>query len=111
MDLAPTAYCHSRSRLQLLHLSHLEFDARRPAEDGNRHLEPRASVVDLLYHAVEGGKRSLRYPHLLAHLEGDGRLRPFDALLNLMHDARGLGVRNRLRLVVGAEKARDLRRV
>ena len=28
-----------------------------------------------------------------------------------MHDALGLGVRNRLGLVVGAEKARDLRRV
>src|SRR5262249_41599587 len=47
----------------------------------------------------------------LAPLEGDRRLRPFDALLHLMHDARRLGVRNRLGLVVGAEKARDLRRV
>src|SRR6516162_3885866 len=96
---------------QLLHLSHLEFHPRRAAEDRDRDLEPRAPVIDFLDHAVEGGERSLGHPHLLAHLEGDRRLRPFDALLHLVHDARRLGVRNRLGLVVGAEKARDLRRV
>src|SRR6266508_3039493 len=96
---------------QFLHLTHFELDPRRPAEDGNCDLEPRATLVDFLHHAVEGRKRSLRYPYLLAHFEGHRRLGPLDAFLHLVHDARGLGVRNRLGLVVGAEKSRDLRRV
>src|SRR6266850_8458272 len=79
---------------QLLYLSHLQFHPRRPAEDGDRDLEPRAPVVDFLHYAVERGERPLGYPHLLTHLEGDRRLGPLDALLDLVHDARGLGVRD-----------------
>src|SRR5262249_57753484 len=70
--------------LQFLHLSHLKFHARRPAEDGNRNLEPRAPVIHLFHHAVEGSEWSFGHPHLLAHLEGDRRFRPFYALLPLV---------------------------
>src|SRR5215831_20283497 len=66
--------------LQLLHLPHFELDAGRTAEDRDRDLEPRATLVDLLDHAVEGGERPVGDAHLLAHLEGDRRLRPLDAL-------------------------------
>src|SRR5262245_23990063 len=95
----------TRYSLQLLHLPHLELHPGWPAEDRNRDLEPGAPVVDLLDHAVEGGERSFRDPHLLAHLEGDRGLRPLDAFLHLVQNALGLGIRDRLRLLVGAEEA------
>src|SRR5436190_5776748 len=96
---------------QFLHLPHLELHAGRAAEDRDRDLEARARVVDLLDHAVERGERTLGDPHLLADLKGDRGLRPLDALLHLRHDAVGFRLGDRLGLVVGAEKARDLGRV
>ena len=68
-------------------------------------------LVDLFHHAVERSERAVRHAHLLADFKRDRRLRPLDAFLHLMQDAVGFGIRNRHRLLVGAEKAGDLRRV
>src|SRR6266852_3480123 len=87
------------------------FDRRRAAEDRNRDLDARAAFVDLLDGAVERGERTVRNADLLAHLEGDRGLRTVDALLHLMQDAIGFGVRDRHRLLVGTEEAGDLRGV
>src|SRR5215472_1996099 len=98
----------SNGQLDLLHLPEFQLDRRRPAEDAHRDLDARARVVDLLHGAVKGRERTVRYPHLLAHLEGDRWLRPIDALLHLMQDALRLRIRDRERLVVGAEEAGHL---
>src|SRR3954465_6090485 len=98
-------------RLYLLDLSKLQFDRGRAAEDRNRDLDARAAFVDLLDGAVERRERTVRHADLLAHLERDRRLRPVDALLHLMQNAIGFGIRDRHRLLVGAEEARDLRGV
>src|SRR5882724_4805210 len=97
--------------LDLLHLPEFQFDRRWPAENAHRDLDARARVVDLLDGAVEGRERAVRDPDLLADLEGDRRLRPIDALLDLMQDALGLGIRERERLVIGAQEAGHLRGV
>src|SRR5215211_5921440 len=94
---------------QLLHLSELELDRRRPAEDRHRDLHARAAVVDLLDDAVERGEWAVGHAHLLAHLERYRRLRPLDPFLHLMQDARGFRVRDRHRLVVRTEEAGHLR--
>src|SRR5215212_8616157 len=101
----------SKQALYLLDLRKFQFDRRRAAEDRNRDLDARAAFVDLLDGAVERGERTIRNANLLADLERDRRLRPVDALLHLMQDAIGFGVRDRHRLLVGAKEARDLRRV
>src|SRR4030095_9378959 len=49
--------------------------------------------------------------HLLAALEGNGRLRPLDAFLHLLKDAPGFLVGDRNGLVLGAEKAGHFRRL
>src|ERR1051326_9050282 len=75
--------------LQLLHLPELELDRGRAPEDRDRDFHPRARVVDFLDDAVEGGERTVRDTNLLADLEGDRGLRPLDAFLDLVQDARG----------------------
>src|SRR5438552_9061464 len=97
--------------LQLLHLPEFQLHRRGTAEDRHCYLEPRTGVVDLFDGAVEGGERAIRHAHLLAHLERDRRLWPFDPLLHLVHDALGFGIRDRQWLVIGADKAGDLRGV
>src|SRR5262249_17892521 len=83
----------------------------RPAENAHRDLDPRASIINLLNRSVERGERSVGDAHLLADLERHRRFRPLDALLHLMQDSLCLGVGDRERLVVGAEKAGHLRGV
>src|SRR3954447_17009900 len=95
----------------LLHLPEFQLDRRRPAENAHRDLDARARVVDLLDSAVEGRERAVRDPDLLADLEGDRRLRPIDAFLDLMQNALCLRIRDRERLVIGAQKAGHLRGV
>src|ERR1700730_335137 len=97
--------------LQLLHLPELELDRGSPAEDRDRNLDPRAGIVDFLDDAVERGERPVGHPNLLAHFESDRGFRPLDPLLHLVQNSRRLGVRDRHRLLVGAEKAGDLRRI
>src|SRR5215468_127295 len=74
----------SIGQLDLLHLPEFQLDRRRPAENAHRDLHARARVVDLLDRAIERRERAVRDADLLAHLEGDRRLRPIDALLHLM---------------------------
>src|SRR5713101_4087619 len=74
--------------LALLDLAELQFDRRGAAEDRHRDLEAGPRLIDLLHDAIEGRERAIRHPDLLAHLEGNRRLRPLDALLDLVQDAR-----------------------
>src|SRR3954451_15302932 len=97
--------------LKLLDLSEFELDRRGAAEDRHRDLHARAALVDLFHCAVERREWTVGDAHLLANLEGDRGLRPLDAFLHLAEDALRLGLRDRERLLVGAEKAGDLRRV
>src|SRR5712671_1823385 len=92
----------------LLDLGIFELDRGRPAEDRYRDLDPRLLLVDLLDDAVERGERSVGDAHLLADLENDRRLRPFDPLLDLAHDPRRLVLADRRRPAPPAEKAGDL---
>src|SRR6266702_6457387 len=103
----PSVVCPPSSvlRLQLFHLPEFQFDRGGAAEDRDRDLHPRAALVDLLDSAVERGKRAVGHADLLAHFEGYRGFWPFDALLDLVQDARGLGVRDWHRLVVRAEEA------
>src|SRR5262245_39587583 len=91
-----------------LNLPEFEPARRGTAEDPHPARRARARVVDLLHGAIEGRERAIGDAHLLAHLEGDRWLRPLDALLHLMQDALRLRVRDRERLVVGAEEAGHL---
>src|SRR3712207_5961792 len=100
-----------RTLRDLLDLAVFELDRGGAPEDRDRHLEPRTLLVDLLDRAVEAGERAVGHPDGLADLVGDRRLRPLDALLHLLDDARGLGLADRHRPVAGTEKAGDLRRV
>src|SRR5690606_18537184 len=83
----------------------------RASEDGDFDLEARTLLVDVLNNTVEGGKGTVGNANLLADLEGHRGLRTLDTLLDLAKDALGLMIGNRNLLVVGTEKARDLRRV
>ena len=47
-------------RSDLLDLTVFELDRGRPAEDGDRHLEAGAALVDFLDDAVEGGEGAVR---------------------------------------------------
>src|SRR5262245_44802462 len=76
----------------LLDLTELQLDRRRPTEDRYPNLEPRPLLVHLLDMALEGRKGAISHPHLLADLEGDHRLGPFHALSHLMEDAHRLVV-------------------
>src|SRR5712691_9776065 len=102
-DARPAAPCS-----HLLNLRILELDRGRPAKDRHRDLDPRLLLVDLLDDAVERGERPVGNPHLLADLEDDRRLRPFDPLLDLAHDPRRLVLADRRRPAPPAEKAGDL---
>src|SRR3954465_13139425 len=93
-----------RARSELLDLSEFELDRRGAAEDRHRDLHARAALVDLFHRAVERREWAIRHAPLLADLEGDRGLRPLDAFLHLTEDALGLGLRDRERLLVGAEK-------
>src|SRR3546814_6921077 len=58
--------------------------------------------------AVEGCERAVRDAHLLADLEGDGRLRPIHALGDLLDDPRGLALGDRGRLAqIGRASCRE----
>src|SRR5204863_2201225 len=92
----------------LLDLRVFELDRGCPAEDRHRDLDPRLLLVDLLDNAVERGERPVGNADLLADLEGNRWLRPFDPLLDLAHDARRLGLADRRRPAAAAEKAGDL---
>src|SRR2546428_3231137 len=92
----------------LLDLGIFELDRGRPAEDRHGDLDPRLLLVDLLDDAVERGERPVGDAHLLADLEGNRRLGPFDPLLDLAHDARRLGLADRRGPAAAAEKAGDL---
>src|SRR5262245_61110958 len=59
----------------LLDLAELQLDRGRAAEDRHRDLEARARVIDFLDHPIEGRKRPVRHPYLLADLEGHRRFR------------------------------------
>src|SRR5215213_3328497 len=98
-------------KLQLLHLPEFQLDRGRPAENAHRNLHPRAGIVDFFHRAVKGRERSIRNADLFSDLERDRRFRPFDSLLHLLQDARRLGVRDRHRLVITAEKSRHLWRI
>src|SRR6267154_6096692 len=73
--------------LALLDLAELQFDRRGAAEDRHRDLEAGPRLIDLLHDAIEGRERAIRHPDLLAHLEGNRRLRTLDAFLDLVQDA------------------------
>src|SRR6185312_10751709 len=109
--MKPTTFFAMIWSLNLLDLRVFELDRGRPAEDRHRHLEPRLFLVDFLDEAVERGERPVRHAHLLADLESDRRLRPLDAFLDLAHDARRLGLRDRHRPALAAQESGDLRRV
>src|SRR5215475_13876595 len=101
----------SNGQLDLLHLPEFQLNRRRPAENAHRDLDARARIVDLLDGTIEGRERAIRDADLLTHLEGHRRLRPVDTFLNLMQDALRLRIRDRERLVIGAQKAGHLRGV
>jgi len=66
----------------LLDLTVFELDRSGPTKDRHLDLEPRALLVDFLHRSVERRERTVGNPHLLADLEGDRRLRPFDTFLD-----------------------------
>src|SRR6476620_185590 len=53
-----------KRQLQFLDLQEIQFDRRRPAEDGHHDLERVAIEVDLVHRAVEAGERAFVDPHL-----------------------------------------------
>src|SRR4051812_12011570 len=95
----------------LLDLSVFQFDRGGTAEDRDGDLEPGLLLVHFLDHAGEGGEGAIGDPDLLAHLEGDGGLRPLNAFLHLIDDPFRLGLADRLRLAAAAQEAGDLRRI
>src|SRR5215468_7251228 len=97
--------------LALLDLTEFQLDRRGAAEDRHRDLEAGPRLIDLLHDAVEGRERTIRDPDLLANLEGNRWLRPLDALLDLVHDALCLHLRDWRRLVACPQEARDFRGV
>src|SRR5690606_22398279 len=101
----------SRNRSDLFDLTVFQFDRPRPPEDRHLDLEARALLVDLLDDARPARDRPVRHPDVLADLEADRGLGPIDAFLHLLQDRHGLALRSRLRLVVRAKEARDLRGV
>src|SRR6266446_10466061 len=95
----------------LLDLTEFQLDRRGAAKDRHCDLEAGPRLIDLLHDAIEGCERAIRDPDLLAHLEGNRRLRPLDALLDLVHDALRLHLRDRRRLVACPQEAGDFRSV
>ena len=92
----------SRQITDLLHLRGFAFDRRWPPEDGDRNLEPRLLLVDLLDRPVEGREGPVGDTHLFADLEGDRGLRFLDTLFDLVDQTLRLTIRDRLRLVARA---------
>src|SRR5258706_1114597 len=92
----------------LLDLTEFQFDRRGAAEDRHRDLEAGPRLIDLLHDAIEGREPAIRDPDLLAHLEGNRRLRPLDTLLDLVHYALRLHLPDRRRPVSFPHEARDL---
>src|SRR5512135_2797353 len=115
--ICPTTFFIERSlllrpsRSELLDLEEVELDRRRPAEDGDHHLEGVAVEVDLLHHPLEVRERAVDDANALAPLERVLRLRLLDRLLDLVEDLVGLVLRQRDRPVARADEARDLGRV
>ena len=91
------------SASELFDLTVFEFDRRGAAENGHRHLEAGAALVDFLDHAVERRERAVRDANLLADLEADRRLGMIDTLGDLALDALGFTIR-------GSEPASPCRR-
>src|SRR5689334_3506051 len=94
--------------LDLFNLRIFQLDRGGATEDRDRDLETRALLVDILDQAVERGEGPVADPDLLADLKGDRRLRAFDSLLHLVHDARRLVLADRRRTAAAAEKTGDL---
>src|SRR6185295_14959908 len=90
-------------KLKLLDLPEFELNRRRAAEDRDRNFQPRPRLVHFLDGSVERREWAVGHAHLLAHLERDRGLRPLDSFLHLADDALGFALRNRHRLLVGAE--------
>src|ERR1019366_789994 len=97
--------------LDFFNLSIFQFHRRRTAEDGHRDLDPGAVLVDILDNAIEGCEGAVRDPHCLADFKSNRRLGSFDTLGDLTLDALRLAIGNRHRLLVGAQKSGDLRRI
>jgi len=75
----PRERCRSRRRSgNLLHLTELQLDRRRPAVDRHTHFEARALLVDLYHMPLEGGERTVGHPYLFAGHERDGLGRSAD---------------------------------
>src|SRR4029450_5783622 len=94
--------------LQLLHLQEVQLDRRRPAEDGDHHLQGVAVEVDLLDHPLEVRERAVDDPDALAPLERVLRLRLLDRLLDLVEDLVRLLLGKGDGPVAGAHEAGDL---
>src|SRR3546814_11483325 len=93
----------------LLDLGELQVDRGRSSEDRHRHLQARLLLVHVLDVAVEGRERAVRDAHLLADLEGDGRLRPIHALGDLLDATRALALGARGRIALAAQATCSIR--
>src|SRR5271156_7119130 len=92
--------------LLLFALPEFEVDRRGAAKDGHSDFDTRSGFVDFLDHAIEGGERPVRHPHVFADLEPDRSFRPLDAVGHLSLDPISLDIRDRHWFLVGAEEAR-----
>src|SRR3984885_625623 len=81
------------------------------AEDGHRDFDTRSGFIDFLDHAVEGGERPVRHPHVFANLEPYRSFRPLDAVGHLSLDPIRFNIGNRHRFLVRAQEAGHLGRV
>src|SRR5262249_5851837 len=95
----------------LLHLANLELNRRRPSKDRDGNLQSGSSIVDLFDSGVKRREWTIRHANLLAHFKEDQRLRPLNALLDLMQEVCRLRSRNWYWLFVRPEKTGHLRRV
>src|SRR6185437_1923062 len=92
-------------------LSEFKIYWRGPPEDRDGDLDPRPGFVDFLHHAVEGGERPVRHPHVFTDLEPDRGFRPFDAVGHLALDPVGFDIGNRHRLLVRTKETSHLGRI
>ena len=61
-------------RSLLFDLPEFEVDRRGAAEDGHSDFDMRSGFVDFLNHAIEGGERPVRHPHVFTNLNGVGNI-------------------------------------